>query len=373
MLASTYRLTSPLEELPDDKLKPSADLVLVYAPPFSLEDPSLLEKLTTQYPKARVLGCSSAGECLDGKPYDNSIVYSAIQFEHTTLRPARVDLPEEKRNEFLAGQALANELAGEDLVMVLLFSEGLAVDCDELIRGIQSVLGSETAIFGGLAGDSLSFERTVVLSNEGVSADAVVAVGFYGDRLRFETVTSHFDQSGETIEITAAQGNLLSEINGRPALDVLEEFILREEGVGITESLSFPIIILDPTTHKPLYCRTIHEYNTEDGTLLAAGSFPVGPAKLINMYDKTNFLIDTRKTSGRLEKDRHQFALIISCAARRGTLGNDWMEELSLISEALGEMSSIGFYSYGEIGKSNFGNFTIVHNQTLNIAAFHEV
>ena len=373
MLVSSHRLTSPLEDLPDDQLSTSAQLVLVYGPQFSLEDLSLLEKLTTHYPNARVLGCSSAGEHLDGQAYDNSIVYSAIQFEHTTLRPARVDLPEEKRNEFLAGQALAKELAGEDLAMVLLFSEGLAVDCDELIRGIQSVLGSEAPIFGGLAGDSLSFERTVVLSNEGVSADAVVAVGLYGKRLQIETVTSHFDQSGEMVEITAAQGNLLSEINGRPALEVLEEYILKEEGEGIVECLSFPIIILDQATHKPLYCRTIHEYNAEDGSMLAAGSFPVGPAKLINMLDKENFLADTKETTGRLAKDRHQFALIVTCAARRGTLGKDWMEESPLIGEALGEMPSIGFYSYGEIGKSNHGNSTIVHNQTLNIAAFHEV
>ena len=373
MLISSHRLTSPLEDLPDDHLEDSAQLVLVHGPEFSLENPSLLGKLTTRYPNARVLGCSSAGEYLDGQASDNSIVYSAIQFEHTTLRPARVELPDEKRNEFVAGQTLAKELEGEDLAFVLLFCEGLAVDCDELIRGIQTVLGSETAIFGGLAGDSLAFERTVVISNEGVSADAVVAVALYGKRLRFETVASHFDQSGELIEITAAQGNLLSEINGRPALKVLEEFILKEEGVGANECLSFPIIVLDPVTHKPLYCRTVHEYNAEDGTLLAAGSFPVGPAKLINMMNKESFLTDTKETSGRLAKDKHQFALVVSCAARRGTLGEDWMEESPVIGEALGEMPSIGFYSYGEIGKSNHSNSTILHNQTLNIAAFHEV
>ena len=373
MLVSSHRLTSPLEDLPDDKLTTSAQLVLVYGPEFSLEDLSLLEKLTTRYPNARVVGCSSAGESLDGQAYDNSIVYSAIQFEKTTVRPARVNLPDEKRNEFVAGQFLATELAAEDLSFVLLFSEGLAVDCDELIRGMQSVLGSEAPIFGGLAGDSLNFERTVVISNEGVSADAVVAIGLYGKHLQVETVTSHFNQTGEMIEITAAQGNLLSEINGRPALEVLEEFILKEEGAGVTESLNFPFIILDPATHQPLYCRTIHEYNTEDGSLLAAGSFPVGPAKMINMRDKKNFLLDTKETSGRLEKNRHQFAIVVSCAARRGTLGNNWKEELPLISEALGEIPSIGFYSYGEIGKSNHGKSSIVHNQTLNIAAFHEV
>ncbi|MEM7602940.1 MAG: FIST N-terminal domain-containing protein [Verrucomicrobiota bacterium] len=372
MRVSSHQLTSALVDLPESSIPgPEVDLVIAHGNPFSLEDPSLLEKLCDAFPNAHITGCSSAGEMLNGRAYDNSIVYAALQFDHTTIRQTRIDLPETDRNEHEAGRALATALAAPDLALILLFSEGLAVDCDELIKGIHDHPGTKTPVFGGLAGDNLAFEHTVVLDRTGVYGDAVVAVGFYGDRLEVSTSTSWFDQVGSEVEVTCSEGNLLTEIDGLPALDVFMDLVGDQTEFNPSVTLNFPFIIQKPETRESLYCRTVHEIVAEEKTLLSAGTVPEGPAKLIKLL-KDDFLMDARRTSERLAGKSSEFAMAVSCAARRGAMGDDWMSEFPVIQQALGDFPCLGFYSYGEIGDCHEDGKTIVHNHTLTIATFHE-
>ena len=375
MKVFSHHLTSALDLIPESSLPNNkADLVLVHGNPFSLEVPGLIEKFNIAFPNACIAGCSSAGELLDGHTYENSIVYSAIQFDNTVVKQSRIDLPHSNKNEYQAGSNLATELQADDLVMVLLLSEGLAVDCDELISGMREILGAEAPIFGGLAGDSLAFEHTVVLDNDGVYSNSVVAVGLYGNTLKFNTSSSLFNQKGTEIEITGSDSNIVTHINGESAGEFYEKMMKSkyEIKIGNSSSLNFPLIILDPVTKEPLYCRTIHEYDLEDNILIAAGSVPIGPAKLLDLTDNEDFLKDAKEVSTRLASTQADFSIVISCAGRRGAMGSAWIEEYPLIQETLGNIPSIGFYSYGEIGTSHYDRSTIVHNQTINIATLHE-
>ena len=373
MKVSTHQLTSTLEDLPPASIaEDEVNLVIVHGSPFSLEDPTLLENLRAGFPNASIAGCSSAGDILNGKNCENSVIYAAIKFEHTAVRQVRVDLPEEGRNELEAGRELGEKLQGDGLKQILLFSEGLAVDCDYLLEGMKEVLGADVAIFGGLAGDIFTVEHTLVMDREGVSGNAVVAVGLYGDRLEVQTSTSLFDQEGVEIEITASEDNILKEINGRPAFDVYEELLQEQGEMDATSCLHFPIIILDPETRKPLCCRSIPEGYADDKSLLAAGSIPEGPAKLVSFLNKEHLLEDVRRTCERIRGESADFAMIASCIGRRSALGDDWLDEAISIRQTLGDVPNLGFYSFGEIGAGYHSQSSIVHNQTLSIAAFHE-
>jgi len=45
----------------------------------------------------------------------------------------------------------------------ILVSSGLHADGEEIVKGIQSITGQDTAIFGGLAGDDKEFKTTFCL------------------------------------------------------------------------------------------------------------------------------------------------------------------------------------------------------------------
>ncbi len=368
-LASTLDLIDVSDSVPEE-----VNLVIVYGNPFSIEDPLLLQNLIEAYPNAKVVGCSSAGESLNGESYENSIVFAAINFEKTSVKRARVDLPRKNKNEFQSGVDLANQLAGDNLAMILLLSEGLSIDCDELMDGVRSVLGPNAPVYGGLAGDDLTFTHTVVLDNQGPSSNSVVAVGLYGDSLRYETHASSFsDKDGVTIEVTKAKGNVIFEINDKPALEVYESIIASQCNQDAMASLHFPLMILDRDTGEDLYVRTMHEFDKDNKSILAAATVPEGPAKVMNLLDVKDFIEDAGQTANHLSKNKCQLALVISCAGRRGAMGEKWVKEQPEIFKKLGVNEMIGFYAYGEIGKSHNDKTTIIHNQTVNIATIYEV
>ena len=373
MNVSSHQLASSFEVLLESKVPNNdIDLVLVHGNPSSLEEPALLEYLCEAYPRACIAGCSGAGEIMNGEVYENSIVYSAIHFEHTSVRQTSIKIEENKDDEYEAGKALAQNLIGDDLVAVIILSEGLSVDCDEFIKGVREIMGPEAPFFGGLAGDGNSFEHTVVLDRDGVYDDHVVAIGLYGKRLEVNSSTSIFDQKGIELDITASDGNIIYEINDQPALDIYKSLIANQSMPEISLRLYYPLIILDPKTRNTLYCRTIHEYDVGSKSLLAAGVVCEGPAKLINMTNSEDLFQDAITTSQKLKNIPAEFAIIYSCAGRRGAMGDEWDKEAPLIQQSLEGIPNLGIYSYGEIAKSNFDNSTIIHNHTLTIATFYE-
>lgn len=367
------KLTSALEFIIESDIDgEKIDLVLVFGNAYSIEDPFLLENFTTAFPKARILGCSTAGDLLNGETYDNSIVYAAIKFDHTKVHHGRVDLPIKERDEIQAGRELATQLKQDDLSMVILLSEGLAVDCDELIVGMREVLGPDVPFFGGLAADDLAFEQTVVLDNDGASSEAVVAVGLCGDRIKIRTKASMYNHKGVKINVTKSIGNIVHEINGKPALPEYEAIIRNEFKLDVMSILHFPFLILDKENKEPLYARTIHEFDRSDNTLLAASAIPEGPASIIDLQKVEQYFDDAQQTAKQLIDEKNELGLVITCAARRGALGDSWKKEYKFVHDALEGLPSIGFYSYGEIGRSHFDNSSIIHNQTINIATFYE-
>ena len=89
----------------------NAQLVLVFGAGALLQKPALLETVRKKLPAAHILGCSTAGEICGTQVSDDSLVVTAIEFEHTQLRGAKVRL-QRMEDSFQAGEELAgNRLA----------------------------------------------------------------------------------------------------------------------------------------------------------------------------------------------------------------------------------------------------------------------
>ena len=116
-----------------------------------------------RFPNALVCGCSTAGEIYDTQVTDDSMVVTAIQFEHTKIQGAHVKINEVK-NSFEAGIQLAKSLQQEGLVHVFVLSDGLNINGSDLVRGLTQELPGEVTITGGLSGDG-SRKSTLCRSN----------------------------------------------------------------------------------------------------------------------------------------------------------------------------------------------------------------
>src|SRR5688572_13386837 len=123
-------------------------LVLVFGAPELADATDAFAALKGAYPKAQIVGCSSAGEIYGTKVVDGSLAVAVAKFEHTNLATAYA-MVEAAAASFEAGKAIANELAKPSLRGILILSDGLNVNGSELVRGVNSVVGQGVVVTGG--------------------------------------------------------------------------------------------------------------------------------------------------------------------------------------------------------------------------------
>jgi hypothetical protein len=354
----------------------SAQLVLVFGARPILKERSLVAQIKTAYPNAHILGCSTAGEICGVRVSDNSLVTTAVSFEHTWLKGAQVEL-QLAENSFQAGECLARSLDLDRLVHVLVLSDGLAVNGSDLVRGLTKHLPDRVTVTGGLAGDGERFEETLVFWDGVPKRNTIAVLGLYGSRLKVGYGSlGGWDPFGPERLITRSKGNVLYEFDGRSALELYKKY-LGEQAQGLPATgLLFPLSLRVRPGDIGVV-RTILSVNEEDQSMTFAGDVPEGAyARLM----KANFdrLIDgavgAAKTGYQaVGSTSPDLAILISCVGRKLVLKQRIEEEVEGVRDILGEHTILtGFYSYGEISPFAFGQKCELHNQTMTITTFVE-
>lgn len=363
----------------------SAQLVLVFGATAALQDPELVQSIRKSCPMAHILGCSTAGEICGAQVYDDSLVTTAIQFEHTQVRAAQASLDansdSQKAGEFLA-QALPHSIGAEQggtekkLAHVLVLSDGSSVNGSDLVRGLMKHLPEGVTVTGGLAGDGARFGETLVFKDDAPQKGAISAVGLYGDRLKIGFGSlGGWDPFGPERLVTRSKGNVLFELDGRPALGLYKQY-LGEHAKGLPATgLLFPLSVRAKPGEAPLV-RTILAVDESQQSMTFAGDVPEGAhARLTkaNIDRLVEGAIGAARVSHPEGAIAPELALLISCVGRKLVLKQRIEDEVEGVRRVLGEQAvTAGFYSYGEIAPFSLGERSELHNQTMTITTFAE-
>ncbi len=162
----------------------NADLILAFGQRTLLEDVNPYQKLRSSFPNAQIVICSSSGQISDQCTIQKEIVATAIDFEKTTVKTCEFDIVDNNDINDL-GKMMKDKLSASDLKSILILSEGTHINGTELINELIKQTDKQIPIFGGLAGDEYSFEKTIVGLNHDATAGKIVAIGFYGNNIRF--------------------------------------------------------------------------------------------------------------------------------------------------------------------------------------------
>lgn len=356
-------------------LDEAASLVLIFGSTARMRDTAALAEIRTRHPGALLVGCSTSGEICGIRVRDDSLVTTAVRFEHSTLKLVQASLGTAE-DSGAAGEQLAKALPPEGLVHVLVLSDGLKVNGTELARGLRENLPRDVAVTGGLAGDGTAFQHTLVCADGTPTEGSVTALGFYGERLKVGYGSlGGWDPFGPERLITRSKGNVLYELDGRSALELYKKY-LGEHNAGPAEALLFPLALRSSDEGYGLV-RSVAAINEDDQSMTFFGDMPEGGyARLM----KANFdrLVDGAagaahagyETLGSVEPE---LALLVSCVGRKLVLKQRTEEEIESVREVLGANTVLtGFYSYGEICPHGAITKCELHNQTMTITTFSE-
>ena len=336
-------------------------------------DPSIYPSIRNTYTNADILINSTAGEIIDTQVNDETISLTAIKFEKAKIKTAVTQI-EFIKNSFEAGKFLAQQFDPVDLINVLVISDGQKVNGSDLVTGLQEYLPKNTIITGGLAGDASKFQSTLVGLNEPPTEGIIAAIGFYGTHLKVTYGSvGGWDSFGPERLITKSKGNVLFELDGKPALDIYKKYLGEYAAELPVSGLLFPLSIRTTYGNHSLV-RTILSVNEEEKSLTFAGNMPEGAYARL-MKANLDRLIEgaSHAAQNSLNTNEPELAILISCVGRKLVLDQRVEEEVEVIRAIYGNNTAIaGFYSYGEISPSfNFMKCEL-HNQTMTITTLTE-
>ncbi|CAG1010879.1 Cyclic di-GMP phosphodiesterase CdpA [Phycisphaerales bacterium] len=352
-------------------------LVLVFGARRFNEDDSPIRELCRAYPASKIAGCSTSGEIFGSELKDGSLSVAVQRFARTRIR--QVSAPVRSPSDsFNAGDVIARQLEHPSLKGVLVFSDGLKVNGSELIRGINSVLPEGVVVSGGLAGDGDRFKNTWVLKDGTPTEGIVSAIGFYGEHVRIgHGSRGGWDVFGPERRVTRSRGNVLYELDGKPALALYKTY-LGDRAAGLpATALLFPLELRRDSADEKRLVRTVLAVDEATQSMTFAGDIPEG---YLAQLMRANFgrLIEgaacsalmARRTSGH---EAPCLVIAVSCVGRRLVLGERIEEELEGTLDSLPARSQqVGFYSYGEISPYATGKCDL-HNQTMTLTTIAEV
>jgi len=351
-------------------------LCLVFGSRFEVEKYGVqaVKELKRKYPETSVVTTSTAGNILGAELKDRTLIATCISFEKTDVAIQAFETGKGKSEKI--GFLIANSYKQEDLALLFLLSTS-DINAENFIEGINQVFKGEIKVSGGVAGDDVRFEKTLVGIDEDIKEGNVVAIGFYSRNLNVSNGSKGgWTPFGPKSTVTKAKGNTLYEIDNLPVLPIYKEY-LGAKAKGLPSSgLLFPFSIVDEQTDE-FIVRTVQEINEKEGSITFFGNIKEGNSIQLMRAQSEKLLAGAASSAEESllvdKKQTPQLAISVSCVARRLALDQLTEEELEEVQEVFGNETTIcGFYSYAELAPLKGAGICHLHNQTLTITAMSE-
>ena len=331
------------------------------------------QDLKAMFSTSIIAGCSTAGT-ISGEIVDDITVATLITFQKSTFRVVSKGFTSAQESEQI-GNALASELYEPNLQHVFVLSDGLNINGSDLADGLNNTLPENIKVTGGLAGDGTEFLNTYTIANDEPKQNSVVAIGFYGNAMRISSgCFAGWDEFGAQRFITKSKGNILYEIDGKPALQLYKSYLGEEANDLPASGLRFPISISKDGDDTPII-RTLLAIDEDTQSLTFAGDVPED-YRCHLMKSNIDKLIENAglaAENAKMHLSDAQLCIAISCVGRRIVLSQLVEEELEAITQVLGDNTTLsGFYSYGEIAPVEGLTNCSLHNQTMTLTLLSE-
>jgi hypothetical protein len=352
-----------------------AKLIVVFCSD-SYDLPRLLRGINDASGDVPLIGCSTAGEISGTGPGDAGVVVTAVGGAGFSIATGSADNASRHLREASARASFCiDSIEDKPYKVLLLLTDGLAGDQQEIVRGAYSVVGAEVPLVGGCAGDDLKMKGTYQFHNDRVLQNAVVAAAVGSDAPMGIGVRHGWRRVGEPMLVTSSDSSRVYMLDDQPALDVYLQRLdapaeaRTDPGAFTRFAMTHPLGLSRRSGEE---VRFVAEADFEDRSLVCIAQVPQGGLAWFMEGDDDSVLeatdaacVDALEALGGTEP---LGVLAFDCIARRGVLGDTGIQrEVDRIAEHAQGAPVAGFYTYGEIARTH--GMSGFHNQTLVVLA----
>jgi small ligand-binding sensory domain FIST len=259
----------------------------------------------------------------------------------------------------------------------LAFLNPFEMDAEPWLRQWNAAYPGEP-VFGGFSSGVPGDQRTQVYLDGEVYEEGGVAVAVGGRVDLAGVISQGCTPVGQTWTITRAERNLIHELGGRPAYEVLVQTFqeLSPEEQKLARGNLFVGLVVDEYRDEfrrgDFLIRNLIGVDAQSGTL-AVGALP-RPGQTLQFQRRDaaaaseDFRVLLRQTRERLLGRQVYGGVLCCCNGRGAALFGKASHDASLVQAELGPLGVAGFFGNGEIGPVGERNF--FHGYTAALGLF---
>jgi small ligand-binding sensory domain FIST len=341
---------------------------------------ALLESLSSATGTPYIVGCSASGVIGCGQELEQGPALSLLAVHSDQMRATPFLFHDEGDQGMTAGirlgQRLLNSRNSDD--MLLVWPDPFHVRPDRLLQSIDAVL-EKVMVVGGAASAIGSNDPTFQFCGTETGRHSVSGIRLGGRFRHAVGITQGCRPLGEPVKVTRAHDNMILEIDGRPALDVLRQQAPGELMDDLDWALNFLFVglLVNPNeagaARGEYIARNIVAADPDTGVLAIAESVEEGQNVLFaqreaaSAREDVNRLLD--EVSPRTTGLNYRFGLYFNCLARGSSLYDEEHTDIGMIGAALPGVPVIGFFSNAEIGPLHGSNQLFTYTGVLLLIA----
>jgi len=263
----------------------------------------------------------------------------------------------------------------DDCPSLIVLPDPFTIPADDLLKRLDKAFPG-SPIVGGMASGAEAPGQTRLFLNDQVLTQGAVGVSLTGD-VRISTVVSQGCRPvGKTYVVTGCKDNLITELGGQAAYDVLKEVY--------TEASAEEQQLMQGGVHVGRVVNEAIEEYTAGGFLIrtvlgVVGNRAIAIGDHLHRGQTVQFHVRDAKTADQdmrlllqsrvVDQDISPAgALLFSCHGRGSRLFGHPGHDIGVVNELIGPCQVAGFFAAGEIGP--VGNATFVHGFTSSLVLF---
>jgi hypothetical protein len=344
------------------------DFVFMFAS-IGYDQHSLLRAVRETTGGASLSGCSAEGT-IDGDNADESnfsVVVTVISSDELQWTNGLVKgLSADSR---AVGQWVAQDLLphlSTDTIGLFVFPDGLIDYLDDFFAGLEGNLPRERflPLWGGGAGNNFNLEEpTYQYCDDFVVSDGVSYALLSGEAQASWAISHGMVPIGGERKVTRSRGNVIFEIDGKPAIEVLKDYLpehaLIEDRDWMPYAISLALIFEAPNYIKDeeYVVRGVPGVRMADGSITVQTEVQEGTSVWFSSRDKekisTRFDRMAQQIKEQLGDEKPKLVFQFECMTRGKLLFRE-QEKLEILrrfrQSVAPDVPWAGFYTIGEIG-----------------------
>jgi hypothetical protein len=341
------------------------DFVFMFAS-IGYDQRSLLRAVRETTGGAPLSGCSAEGT-INGDNADESnfsVVVTAISSDELRWRNGMATgLRADSR---AVGQQVAQSLQidlSSSTMGLFVFPDALAVNFDRFVSGLEVNLSTDRflPLWGGAAGDNFARRQTYQYYDDDVVSDGVAYALLSGEAQVAWAISHGCIPIGNERIVTRCQGNVIQEIDGKPILEVIKEYIPDPDLVDnwYRYALTLALCFKAPEYFEgeEYIVQGIPRINEDDGSVTIQTEVSEGTSVWFSSRDKEKLATGLDRMAAQIKHQlgnaQPKLVFQFDCSSRGKMMFRD-QEKTQLLGQFRQSVGPdapwVGFYTYGEIG-----------------------